>query len=62
MAWYSLYKWCYGWSNRKSYNMIYWYNEYILKTPEQRQKEYLERKQKTKQLLTQLTIMHTMLN
>lgn len=39
MGWYSVYKWFSKFSKRECINRIYWYNNYVLKTPEQREKE-----------------------
>ena len=40
--------------------MIYWYKEYVLKTPEQREQERKESKRKARTALAQLAIMNTM--
>ena len=40
--------------------MIYWYKEYVLKTPEQREQERRESKRKARTALAQLAIMNTM--
>ena len=40
--------------------MIYWYKEYVLKTPEQREQERRESKRKARIALAQLVTMNTM--
>lgn len=36
--------------------MIYWYKEYILKTPEQREQERIENKRKARTAMAQLGV------
>lgn len=56
MAFYSLWKWFSPWSRRFYPNMVYWYSEYILKTPEQRTTEQFERKRRVNTAILQLGI------
>ena len=42
MGFYSLRRWFSTWSRRYKADMIYWYKEYVLKTPEQREEEIRE--------------------
>jgi hypothetical protein len=60
MGFYALWKWFSPWSKRDYPNMIYWYKEYVLKTPEQREQERIENKRKARTALAQLAIMNTM--
>ena len=60
MGFYALWKWFSSWSKRDYINMIYWYKEYVLKTPEQREQERRENKRKARTALAQLAIMNTM--
>ena len=60
MAYYSLWKWFAPWSKRNYPNMIYWYSEYVLKTPEQREKEKMERRKRANTLMAQMGIIRTM--
>ena len=60
MGFYALWKWFSPWSKRDYPNMIYWYKEYVLKTPEQREQERRESKRKARTALAQLAIMNTM--
>lgn len=60
MGFYALWKWFSTWSKRDYPNMIYWYKEYVLKTPEQREQERRESKRKARTALAQLAIMNTM--
>ena len=60
MGFYALWKWFSPWSKRDYSNMIYWYKEYVLKTPEQREQERSENKRKARIALAQLAIMNTM--
>ena len=62
MAWYSLWKWFSPWSKRDYPNMIYWYSEYVLKTPQQRERERTERKKCANTVLAQICIMNTICN
>ena len=39
MGFYSFYRWLKRFSKKEYPDMIYWYKEYVLKTPEQREKE-----------------------
>ena len=60
MGFYALWKWFSPWSKRDYPNMIYWYKEYVFKTPEQREQERRESKRKARTALAQLAIMNTM--
>ena len=60
MGFYALWKWFSPWSKMDYPNMIYWYKEYGLKTPEQREQERRENKRKARTALAQLAIMNTM--
>lgn len=60
MGFYALWKWFSPWSKRDYPNMIYWYKEYVLKTPEQREQERRESKRKARTALAQLGIVHAM--
>lgn len=60
MGFYALWKWFSPWSKRDYPNIIYWYKEYVLKTPEQREQERRENKRKARTALAQLAIMNTM--
>ena len=60
MGFYALWKWFSSWSKKDYPNMIYWYKEYVLKTPEQREQERRESKRKARTALAQLAIMNTM--
>lgn len=62
MAWYSLWKWFSPWCKRDYPNMIYWYSEYVLKTPQQRERERIERKKRINTVLAQFCIMKTICN
>lgn len=62
MGFYALWQWFSPWSKRGYPNMIYWYKEYVLKTPEQREQERRESKRKARTSLAQLAIMNTMCN
>lgn len=62
MGWYALYKWFRPWCKKPYYNMIYWYKEYVLKTPEQRAHEEKIKHKEAMTALAQLSIMHTMLS
>ena len=37
--------------------MIYWYKEYVLKTPEQREQERIEKTRKARTTMAQLSVM-----
>lgn len=55
MAWFSLYKWFSGWSKKyRHVDMIYYYSEYVLKTPEQRKREKEKRSKKAAEALKML--------
>lgn len=60
MGFYTLWKWFSPWSKRDYPDMIYWYKEYVLKTPEQREQERRESKSKARTALAQLAIIDTM--
>lgn len=62
MGWYALYKWYKPWSKRDLPNMIYWYKEYVLKTPEQREAEAIKRKKEAQTIMAQLGVIHAMLS
>lgn len=58
MGWYALYKWYRQWCKKRRYDVIYWYNYYIL-TPEQRKiREEQERKSYNNALLMFSTILN----
>ena len=57
MAFYSLWKWFSPWGKREYTDMIYWYKEYVLKTPEQREQERIEKKKKAGTAMAQLGVM-----
>ena len=57
MVFYSLWKWFSPWSKREYADMIYWYKEYVLKTPEQREQERIEKKKKARTAMAQLGVM-----
>lgn len=61
MAWYALYKWYSPWSKRNCPDMIYWYKEYVLKTPEQRERESEQRKRDAQTAMAKLCAMHAIL-
>lgn len=54
MAFYSIYKWFSPWSKREYTDIIYWYKEYVLKTPEQREQEKKDRQRKARIVVAQL--------
>ena len=60
MGFYALWKWFSPWSKKDYPNMIYWYKEYVLKTPEQREQERRESKRKARTALAQLALVDTM--
>ena len=60
MGFYALWKWFSPWSKRDYPNMIYWYKEYVLKTPEQREQERRENKKRARTALVQLALVDTM--
>ena len=62
MGWYALYKWYRTWCKKEYPDMIYWYKEYILKTPEQRKQEAELKHKKAMTALAQLSITHAMLS
>lgn len=57
MAFYSLWKWFSPLSKREYTDMIYWYKEDVLKTPEQREQEIIEKKKKARNAIVQLGFM-----
>ena len=62
MAWYALWKWFSPWSKRDMPDMIYWYSEYVLKTPEQREMERIQKRRKVNTVMAQIVIMNTIFN
>lgn len=57
MGWYSVYKWFSSFSKKEYINRIYWYNNYVLKTPEQREKEDRIRKMKARTCMMCMGVM-----
>lgn len=51
MGFFALWRWFRPWSKREYPNMIYWYREYFLKTPEQREYERRKRYKEAAMLL-----------
>lgn len=62
MGWYALYKWFKPWCKKEYRDMIYWYNEFVLKTPEQREYEKKIEHEKAMTTLAQLGVIHAALN
>jgi hypothetical protein len=60
MGFYALWKWFSPWSKRDYTDMIYWYSEYVLKTPEQREQERRKSKRRVATTMAQLGIMNMM--
>lgn len=58
MAFYALWKWFSPWSKKKYPNMIYWYKEYVLKSPEQRALEQAQRQEEIEVLKKKLLLMN----
>ena len=54
MAFYALWKWFSPWSKKKYPDMIYWYREYVLKSPEQRALEQAQRQEEIEVLKKKL--------
>ena len=61
MGFWALWKWFSPWSKRNYPNMIYWYKEYVLKTPEQREFERKARERSAKKTLAALGIINEIL-
>lgn len=55
MAWWSLYRWFAHWRKTPYSDMAYYYSEYVLKTPEQREKDKAERQRKGEEALRRLS-------
>lgn len=62
MAFWALYKWFRPFSKRGYPNMIYYYREYVLKTPKQREEERKERRRNTKNALLNLSLIYSCLS
>lgn len=60
MAFYALWKWFSPWSKKKYPDMIYWYREYVLKSPEQRALEQAQRQEEIEVLKKKLFLMHAL--
>lgn len=56
MGWYAWYKWYSSFSKKEIINRVYWYKEYVLKTPEQREEEAKIRKIKARTCMMYLGI------
>lgn len=61
MGFYALWKWFKPWSKKNYPNMNYWYKEYVLKTPEQREKERIKRKREAMTAFAKLQAIHYMI-
>lgn len=62
MAYFSLYKWFSSYRKKPFENWIYYYSEYVLKTPEQREQERVERKRRVSTTLAQMGIISAMVH
>ena len=62
MSWYRFRRWYMSWNKRNTPpDLIYWYKEYVLKTPEQREAEKVERnKSYNKALFSLGTMLHVL--
>lgn len=60
MAYWALYKWFKPWRKLPTYDVIYYFSEYVVKTPEQRQIEAEQRKKRlesTKNVIRKMAMM-----
>ena len=62
MAFWSLYKWFAPWSKRGYPDMIYYFSEYVVKTPEQREKESIIREKRAEAAIKNLSAMYNIFN
>lgn len=62
MAYYKLYKWFSVFRKKHFTNWIYWYSEYVLKTPEQRELERQQKERDVATAMTKLIVTKTMIN